>query len=195
MQSAADFKRIVIIGATGSGKTTFARDVAARGGHAFYDLDDFHWLPGWQWRDRDEFVRLAADMAAGDTWVVSGNYSLVRPQVWSRATMIVWLDYPFLLVFWRLLRRSLRRLVDKRPICNGNTENLRQFLSKDSIMVWLFKSYGKHKKQYAEIFSGGGEAGLYPQAVYIRLTSPDAAAKWLQTLPADAPLSPLSDPS
>lgn len=176
--------RIVIVGATGSGKTTFARAAAARTGHAFYDLDDFHWLPGWQLRDREEFVEMATQMAAGDCWVVSGNYSLVRPQVWGRATTIVWLDYPFYLVFWRLLSRSLRRLWDKNPVCNGNTESLRLFLSKNSIMVWLFKSYWKHRRQYGEVFAGRGDAGLYPQAAYIRLTSPAAAAQWLESLPA-----------
>ncbi len=184
MQAQVNHARIVIVGATGSGKTTFARAVAARGGHAFYDLDDFHWLPGWQLRDREEFAAMAARMAAGDRWVASGNYSLVRPQVWGRATAIIWLDYPFYLVFWRLLGRSLRRLVDKNPVCNGNTESLRLFLSKNSIMIWLFKSYGKHRRQYNDIFSGRGDAGLYPQAVYIRLTSPAAAAQWLESLPA-----------
>ena len=184
MQPPLNDARIVIVGATGSGKTTFARAVAAHGGQAFHDLDDLHWLPGWQLRDREEFVRMATQMAAGERWVVSGNYSLIRPQVWGRATMIVWLDFPFYLVFWRLLGRSLHRLVDKNPVCNGNTESLRLFLSKNSIMVWLFKSYWKHRRQYGEIFAGGGDAGLYPQATYIRLTSPAAAAQWLHGLPA-----------
>lgn len=178
-----DYTRIVVIGATGSGKTTFARAVAARGGHRFCDLDDLHWLPAWQARDKESFRQLAAEAAAGERWVICGNYSVVRPVVWPRAAAIIWLDYPFYLVFWRLLTRSLRRLWDKNTICNGNTESLRLFLSKDSIMIWLFKSYWKHRRQYGEIFSGGGDAGLCPHGVYIRLKSPAAAMHFLQGLP------------
>ncbi|MFN7113842.1 MAG: hypothetical protein ACK4PK_05725 [Alphaproteobacteria bacterium] len=175
---APPYRRITVIGATGSGKTTFAQRLAAQGGRAFCDLDDLYWLPGWQVRDAADFHARAAAAAAGDDWVICGNYSAVRAAIWPRAEAIVWLDFPFYLVFWRLLSRSLRRLVDKNPICNGNTESLRTFLSKDSIMVWLFRSYWRHRRQYGAIFA---DAGLYPQADYIRLRSAAAAEKWLHS--------------
>lgn len=177
------YRRMAVIGATGSGKTTFGRALAARRGHGFCDLDDLYWLPGWQARAAEDFYARAEAAAAGEDWVICGNYSAVRAAVWPRATAIVWLDFPFYLVFWRLLTRSLRRIADRNPVCNGNTESLKNFLSGKSIMVWLFRSYWKHRRQYAAIFA---DAGLYPQADYIRLRSPAAAEKFLHSLPAAA---------
>lgn len=84
------YRRIVVIGATGSGKTTFARALAAARGREFYDLDDLHWLPGWQPRERADFYARAAAAAAGEDWVICGNYSAVRAAVWPRAEAIVW---------------------------------------------------------------------------------------------------------
>jgi len=169
-------KRVIIIGATGSGKTTFSRALAQKLGCAAQDLDDLHWLPGWQTRETADFQNRVAAFAAGDSWIIAGNYSKTRDILWPRADTVVWLDYPFPLVFWRLLRRSVLRIVDKKKICNGNTETLRQFLSTDSIMVWLFKSYWKRKREYTGIMAGGGQ---YRHIDYIRISSPRAAGAFL----------------
>lgn len=168
-----------MIGATGSGKTTFGHALAMRKGCAFIDLDDLYWLPDWQARAPEDFYARTAAAAAAERWVMCGNYSAVRPAVWPRAQAIIWLDYPFMLVFWRLLTRSLCRIWDKTPICNGNTDSLRSFLSRRSIMIWLFRSYWKRRRDYAAIFA---DTGLYPDADYIRFTSPAAAEKWLRNL-------------
>ncbi len=47
MHDFSDSKRIVIIGATGSGKTTLARQLAQTYGLPYTDLDDLYWNPGW----------------------------------------------------------------------------------------------------------------------------------------------------
>ena len=172
-------KRIVILGATGSGKTTFGRKLAARLGYAATDLDDLHWLPGWTPRPTAEMYPLAEAAALKDDWVIMGNYSKVRQAVWPRADAFIWLDYPFARVFWQLLRRSVLRAIDKNLICNGNTESWRLFFSKNSIMVWLFQSYWRRKREYGAIFA---EAGNSPNIAYIRFQSPRAAENWLQGL-------------
>lgn len=174
------YERIVVIGATGSGKTTFAQSCAARQSVPFFDLDDMYWLPGWEKRDAQAFCDLAEEAAAQPAWAISGNYSAVRDKVWPRAAAIVWLDFPFYLVFWRLLKRSILRIWDQKKVCNGNTESLRNLFSGESIIIWLFKTHGRHRRQYAAIFA---DAGLYPQADYIRLRSPAAAQEWLLSLP------------
>lgn len=169
--------RIVVIGATGSGKSTLAALLAERRGLKLVELDDLHWLPGWV--VNDDFVRLADAATAGDGWVVTGNYSRLRDVIWPRADTVVWLDYPFPLVFRRLLSRSLARIIDRKVICNGNTESWRKFFSKDSIMVWLFTSFPRHRKNFGEIFDN---PALHPHITFLRLRSPGDTQRWLESI-------------
>lgn len=172
-------QRMVIIGATGSGKTTLGKRVAEKLRLPLVDLDELHWLPGWKVRLPDEFHDLVEEAAAGTEWVVCGNYSVVRDAVWPRAEAIVWLDYPFFLVFRRLISRTLRRIHDRKEVCNGNVETWSQVFSKDSIIAWLFRSYWRRREAYQKVFR---DPGLYPGARYIRLKSPAEAEAWFNSL-------------
>jgi adenylate kinase family enzyme len=172
-------QRIVILGVTGSGKTTFGRKLAARLDYPATDLDELNWLPGWIQRPTEEFYALAGEAAGRPRWVIMGNYSKVRNAIWPHADTFIWLDYPFPLVFWRLLRRSVLRAIDKNPICNGNIESWKQFFSKDSIMLWLFRSYRRRSREYGAIFDAGANS---PHISYIRLRSPQEAESWLNNI-------------
>ena len=44
---------------------------------------------------------------SGAAWVIDGNYSEARDIVWPRATAIVWLDYSWRVIAWRLLTRTI----------------------------------------------------------------------------------------
>ena len=57
-------------------------------------------------------------------WVLAGNYSKLRDIIWPRAESIIWLDYPFLLVFERLLSRTKRRWWRKELLWGTNSERL-----------------------------------------------------------------------
>lgn len=176
-------KRIVILGPTGSGKTTLGHKLASRLGLKPVDLDDLHWKPAsegaWQNRTTEEMLALAQIAAAEEKWVIMGNYSKVKDAIWPRADVFIWINYSFPRVFWQLLRRSIMRAVDKNPICNGNTESWRLMFSKKSIIVWLFQSYWKLEKRYEEHFAG---AGKNPSVSYIRLRSPKATEDFLNSL-------------
>src|SRR5439155_11910191 len=85
--------RLVVVGTSGSGKTTIAARLAALLAVPHVELDAFQHGPNWEQATEAQLRARAAAATTGDGWVVDGNYSAVRDVVWPRATTIVWLDY------------------------------------------------------------------------------------------------------
>ena len=171
--------RVLIYGVTGSGKTTMARVVAEQTGLPWHSVDDLTWEPGWVGVPTDEQRRRIASICAGERWILDTAYSAWLDLVLDRVQLIVALDYPRWVSLGRLVWRTLQRNVDRRPICNGNTESLRQTFSRDSIIVWHFRSFA-HKRGRMRAWAAD-PAGLEE---VVRLTSPSAARSWLASLPS-----------
>lgn len=172
-------QRISVVGTTGSGKTTLARQVAQHLQVPHIELDALHWNPGWMAASNQVFRVRVAEALQGDHWVVDGNYSSVRDLVWSRADTIIFLDYSFRVVVNRLVRRTLRRVLQQEELWNGNRENLRTaFFSQDSILLWMLKTYHRRRKDYPLLF----QQSEYKHLPVIHLTSPRLANQWLSGL-------------
>lgn len=128
--------KIAIVGTSGSGKTTLARQMSQRLAVPHIELDALHWEPNWTEATIDVFRSRVKTALSGDAWVVDGNYSKIRPLVWTRADTIVWLDYSFAIVMRQILQRTIRRVVLREECCNGNRETFQKsFLSGDSVIV------------------------------------------------------------
>ena len=67
-------RRVVVVGAPGSGKTTTATAIARRLGLPRVELDALHWGPGWTPVDNEILRDRLRAAVAGDAWVVDGNY-------------------------------------------------------------------------------------------------------------------------
>src|SRR5438067_1696786 len=63
-------RRIVVVGTTGSGKTTTARRIAQIIGAPHVELDALHWESNWTEADTETFRRRIVDATAGERWVV-----------------------------------------------------------------------------------------------------------------------------
>lgn len=172
-------KRVVIAGVTGTGKTTLARDLSQKMQADFVDLDELNWLPQWVTRNSDDFLQLVDAAIRRDCWVVSGNYRAARPRIWGRADTVIFLDYPFWFSLVRLVRRSILRIVDKKPICNGNFETLPKFLSRDSIVLWFFKTYWRRKRDMRQVLDNPQD---YPYITFLRFQSHKETQAWLKQI-------------
>jgi adenylate kinase family enzyme len=177
------YTRIAVVGSTSSGKSTLAEKIAARLDLAYVELDSLYWQPGWRPAEREDFrerVQSALDAAHG-RWIVAGNYRMVRDVIWPAADMVIWLDYPFPLVFWRLLVRTIRRLALREELWNGNRERLWDHLrlwSRDSLFNWLFQSHWRLRREYPEFFAMPAYAHLH----VLRFATPDEANSWFAGL-------------
>ena len=167
-----NFRRVVIIGTSCSGKTTLARTMAAALAVPHIELDALHWLPEWTPRPLAEFRALTSETVAAERWVLDGNYSKVRDIVWGRATSLIWLNYSFPLIFRRALARTVQRVFWQEELFSGNRESFRQsFLSRDSILWWVVTTYQRRRRDYPLLFKQPDFAHLS----VIVLTSPQAA--------------------
>ncbi len=117
-------------------------------------------------------------------WVCDGNYSQLRNILWQRADTVIWLNYPFPTVFWRLMRRTLQRSFGKVELWNGNRESWQtSFFLSDSILLWLLQSYPRHLSEYPQLLK-------HPQYMHLKLfrfRRPQAAQSWLAALPKKSP--------
>ncbi len=139
-------RRIAVYGPTGSGKTSFAAEVARRLGLAHVELDAIFWLPDWEEKPVAEFRAEVAATLAGHTggWVCDGNYSMVRDIVLAEADMVVWLRLPLRVTFWRVLRRAIRRNLNGESLWGTNNESWRRtFFRRDSLPLYSLTK-GRH---------------------------------------------------
>jgi adenylate kinase family enzyme len=143
--------RVLFYGVTGSGKSSAAHAYAAASGLPEFSADDdIGWLPGWQQRSVEQQREIAADVAARDRWVLDSAYGVWRDILVPRAELVVALDFPRWLSLSRLVRRSLRRVITKEPVCNGNIETLGRLFARDSIFYWHFNSFARKKRVFGE---------------------------------------------
>jgi hypothetical protein len=71
----------------------------------------------------------------------------VRDLVWPRASTVVWLDFPFRVVFRRALVRTFGRIATQEELFAGNRESLRVTLSWDGIPLWVLRTYHRRRRE------------------------------------------------
>lgn len=141
-------RRVVVVGTTGAGKTTFGKALASKLGAVFIELDALYW--GANWTPAPDFIARVEQVLKAERWVVDGNYNhQVQPYVLANADTLIWLDYSFGTKFWRLFTRTCRRAFIREALWNGNTETFtKAFLSRESILLFFFKTHWKQRRRY-----------------------------------------------
>lgn len=148
-------KKIIVIGLSGAGKTTLAKKLSHILSIPHTELDSINHQANWTAIDSKEFRKRVNNLTKQGGWVFCGNYfNDLGIDFWKKADTIIWCDYPFPIIFGRLIRRTLRRTLTHEELWNGNKEGfIMNFFTRDSVILWMLKSRKKQKTRYGKIFS------------------------------------------
>jgi adenylate kinase family enzyme len=110
-------RRVLVMGCSGSGKSTFGRKLADQLDLPFISIDRIYWHPGWHEPVISEFTTKMTLEAEKPTWVIDGSYlthgagALRR----ERADTLIWFDLPRWICMVGVIRRSAMSYGAVRP--------------------------------------------------------------------------------
>ncbi len=166
-------RRVALISsASGNGKTTLGRALAARLGVGFVELDALVHGPNWTETSDEDLRAIVEPIVRSEAWVIDGSYTRkLGMLVLDAADTIVWLDLPMRVWFPRLLRRSARRLTGRETMWNDNRETLRgMFGGRESLFGYAIRMHFDRRRRFPVELAG------YP---VVRLRTVDEVRRWL----------------
>lgn len=170
-----NIKRIAIIGNAGSGKSTLTQKLHAITQLPVYYLDQYYWKPGWVRTDPDEYKRVHDAICDKQDWIIDGINLRVMEYRIQKADMVIFLDMPRYLCFWRIFKRTFAHY-GKETVSSpkGCPERFNWEFIKFLKWVWDFKK--KYPPAIAELFKKYTDN----KQLYV-LKSPEEVDKFVKT--------------
>lgn len=134
-------KRVLVIGVSGAGKSTFARRLGEILKIEVMHLDRLYWSAGWKKMEKKEWKERVAELIQGDEWIMDGNYTGTLDVRVKVCDTVIFLDVPRAVCLWRVCKRALAYRGRTRPdMAEGCLEKVDlEFLR------WIW-NYGKEIK-------------------------------------------------
>lgn len=156
-------KNYFVVGTSGSGKSTAAKEIAKLLSLKHVEIDDLMWLPNWTKRDPSELQSLLQEELSKGSVVIDGNYASkgISP---SPGDVLVFLDYPRWLVISRLTRRSLARVIFRKELWSGNREEFRFLISPDpelNPILFAYLSHAERRSTYTKLLQDSFQTENY----------------------------------
>lgn len=169
--------RVVVAGVSGSGTSTLARRLGERLGIPYTEMDALHWGPDWT--SRPAFLDDVCTLVAGERWITEWQYTVARPLVIERATVLIWLDTPFPVTLARVVRRTLRRRRQREPLWGGDVEPglPHALIAPEGIILWTIRTRAKYRRSVPRL------RAERPRLPVIRLRSQRDVERLVAALP------------
>jgi adenylate kinase family enzyme len=133
-----NYKKIVIFGASGAGKSYMSRCIAEITKYPVYHLDAVFFQRGWVTVSDDEFIERQREMMNGSEWIIEGNYKKTMEIRFAAADLIIFLDVNRFTRIWAAAQRQGRNRPDL-PELEKRIVFSKEFLS----LVKMQWSHGK----------------------------------------------------
>ena len=166
-------QRILVTGCCGAGKSTFSKKLKSILKLELIHLDQYYHKPNWEEPEKDEWERTVYSLVQKPSWIMDGNFSDTMDLRIKNADTIIYLDYPTLKCFWRVIIRIFKHHGVVRPdmakgckeqfdleflhfVLTFNSKNRKRFIQKLNLIknekkVLVFKTDKQADKFLAQI--------------------------------------------
>jgi len=101
-------QRILVTGCCGAGKSTFSKKLQSILKLELIHLDQYYHKPNWEKPEKAEWEKTVNSLVQKPSWIMDGNFSGTMDVRIKSADTIIYLDYPTLKCFWRIIKRIVK---------------------------------------------------------------------------------------
>lgn len=113
-------ERVLIIGGNGSGKTTFAKQLAEKTRLPLVHLDSLYWKENWESVSREEFDALLEQELVKPKWILDGNMNRTLQHRLLYCDTVVYLDFSSFSCLCGVIARTIKYYGKTRPDMGKN---------------------------------------------------------------------------
>ncbi|MBS0623468.1 MAG: DNA topology modulation protein [Verrucomicrobia bacterium] len=132
--------KVMIFGRPGSGKSTFATQLAKKYHLPVHHLDRHFFVANWKDRDYKEFLDIQQQLVMTPKWVIDGNAMRSLETRFQQADVAIYFHFNVWRCLWRMLKRVSQKDWDIPDLADGCSKTIR----------WKLISYmfNFHKRYY-----------------------------------------------
>lgn len=168
------YKRILIIGSAGSGKTVLSNKLSKKLNIEVIHLDKIYWQANWQ-RQSDEYcIEKTLDVVKNDEWILDGNYIQTLDIRLEKADLVILLKINRFKCIKSLFER--RRLTKRNEIVRDDLADGCSDKLDFSFLRWAFNFNNKYAPKLLE------KINKYQHLDVIVFKKREDACKFIDTL-------------
>lgn len=152
--SIRDYKKIIIIGNGGSGKSTLGEKLSKNLNIPVYHLDRLTFKTGWVSVNEIEFTENLKYILSNEKWIVEGwSYNSTIPMRLEAAELIIYLEFNVWLCYWYALKRHIQYTFKQNPYDPPNSNIWKKTIRMMKAMWMVHKIYEPQLRKLLKEFS------------------------------------------
>mgnify|MGYP006336152325 FL=1 len=145
------YKRILIIGSAGSGKTYLSNILSEKLDIEVTHLDKMYWLPNWERQPVTFCEDLTKELVVSDEWILDGNYIQTLDIRLEKADLVIFLKvnrFKCIASLFKRKRLAKRKKIERDDLADGCVDKL-----DCSFLKWAFTFNNDYAPKLLEVIN------------------------------------------